>query len=92
MLKYFVALKCQFKRTFLPWCTLVEGYEGSIGPSGKLLRFLQTQKIMQHMHGNILYVFYFLADLFVHVLLDFFQKVLNHLLQIVIYHIVILPV
>ena len=36
-----------------PWSSLVEGDEGCIGPSGKLLCFWQTEKNIQNMHGNV---------------------------------------
>ena len=36
-----------------PWSSLVEGDEGGIGPSGKLLCLWQTHKNMHYMHGNI---------------------------------------
>ena len=43
--------------------------EGCIGPSGTLLCFWQTLKSMQHMHGNIPYMFDCQAHLVVHLLL-----------------------
>ena len=46
-----------------------DGDEGYIGSSGKLLCLWQTQKIMEHMRGNIPYLFDFWADPFVHLLL-----------------------
>ena len=46
--------------------SLVEGDEGC---SGKLLYLGQHQKIMQHMHGNILYMFDCWADPVVHLIL-----------------------
>ena len=36
-----------------PWSSLVEGDEGWIGPSKKLLCLSSTQKITQHVHGII---------------------------------------
>ena len=53
----------------MPWSSLVEGDEGCIDPSDKLLCSWQTKKIMQHMDGNIPYTFYCWADPGVHLLL-----------------------
>ena len=39
--------------------SVVEGDEGYIGPNAKLLCLWQNQKNMQHMHGNIPYLFDF---------------------------------
>ena len=39
--------------------SLVEGDEGCIGPSGKLLCSWKPQKIMQHIHGDIPLLFDF---------------------------------
>ena len=58
---------------------LVEGDEGCISPSGKLLCLLQPQ--MQHMHCNITYLFDFWADPVENLLLlkmlyeQFYQKI-----------------
>ena len=51
-----------------PWSSLVEGDEGFIGPSGKLLGLWQTNKIMQHMHGIIACMFVYWANPDVHIL------------------------
>ena len=48
---------CKWRGLTRDWSSLVEGDEGWIGPSGKLLCLRQNQKIMQHMHGNIPYLF-----------------------------------
>ena len=40
-----------------PWSSLEVGDEGCIGSSNKLLRLFQTPKNMQHVHGNILFMF-----------------------------------
>ena len=44
----------------------LEGDDGCIGPSGKMLRSWQPPKIMQHMQCNIPYTFDCWADPFVH--------------------------
>jgi len=45
---------------------LVEGFEGCIGPSGmQLCLWQKSNRIMQHMHGNIHYMFDCWADLVV---------------------------
>ena len=54
-----------------PWSSLVEGDEGFIGPSGKLLGLWQTNKIMQHMHGIIACMFVYWANPFEYLLLLF---------------------
>ena len=53
----------------IPWSSLIEGDEGLIDPSGKLLCLWQTKKIMQHMLDNIPYTFDCGADQVVHLLL-----------------------
>ena len=47
----------------------MDGYESSIGPIGKLLCLWQIQKTLQHMHGNIPFMFDYWADPTVHLLL-----------------------
>ena len=51
------------------WSSLVEGDEGCIGPSDKLMCYDQTKNILQHMDGNIPCTFYCWANPGVHLLL-----------------------
>ena len=52
------------------WSSLLEGHEGCIGPSGvSCCVYHNPEKIMQHMHGNIPYLFDFWANPFVHLIL-----------------------
>ena len=51
------------------WSSLIEGDEGYIGPSGKLLCFGKPPKSMQHMDGIISYLFDYWANPVVHLLL-----------------------
>ena len=46
----------------VPWSSLVEGDEGWIGPSKKLLCLRLTRKIMQYMHDIIPKLFECWAD------------------------------
>ena len=43
--------------SFRPWSFLVGGYEGCIGPSGKLFVYDKSQNFMHHTHGTIPYLF-----------------------------------
>ena len=61
-----VSLWC---KTHYPLRSLVEGDEGCISPGGNLLVFLKNEKIMQHMHGNIQYMFVCWPNPVVHLLL-----------------------
>ena len=53
-----------------PWRSLVEGDEGCIRTSGKLLCLWQTNEIMQYTHGILAYMFDCWSNLIVHLLHD----------------------
>ena len=73
-MKFYSPIRIYFLR-FNPYLlrpnrsSLVEGGEGCIGPSDKLLCLRQTKKIMHHMHSIIPYTFDCWADAGNHLLL-----------------------